>query len=353
MKRIIFKLALIVQILSTIVWTNQRALDTWSNYQGWSLWQSNTSCTFLNSMCTTLSSSTLANESFDYDNESKYWNNGSSKSISLSKVSGGIINLYQNSKFNITSHPTCFWNITTSISSPVTIQVNRSVSNYEDISISIYDGSTLKNTIQNNLSNWKDSSTSISVQETNLIVVKVKRLNSNSKYTIEISQNSSTSKYTFPLITLLLFLFFVLITIVGWTVWFIFVIMYLLNKSRINPQEVPSREIRTLHINKALSAMKSGKYRDIIIRFEEEKWVICLENFTSDSQIHLINECSHYFHSDCLSAWFHSMRLSQQLKCPLCSRPVSHERKSESPNPVVPMNREAMDEYTSQLNLNG
>ena len=120
-----------------------RELATWSGYSSWSQWQIDSSCTFLNSTWTTQSSSTLTTDTFDYANESKYWNNGSSKNITLSKISGSILTLYQNSKFDIAAYSTCFWSILTNTGIPFSIQVSRSTSNFEDIDVSAYDSKSI------------------------------------------------------------------------------------------------------------------------------------------------------------------------------------------------------------------
>ena len=187
------------------------------------------------------------------------------------------------------------------------------------------------------------------------IVVKVKRLNSRSNYTVTVSQQTS-SKSGLSTILLVFLLVSAVIAIIGWIGWFIVLIIFFWSKRSSNQNQSQdqnwNRNNRVEQINKALALMKSGNYSNFRIRFEEQSWVICLENFTSESNIHLINECSHYFHSQCLSTWFHSIRLGLPLKCPLCSCEVSHVSKPLVPsNSLAHLNREVMNEYTSQINL--
>ena len=137
-KLIIFYMLFYFQKANLFSKRTSRELATWSGYSSWSQWQIDSSWTFLNSVWTTQSSSTLATDTFDYANESKYWNNGSSKNITLSKVSGGTLILSQNSQFDIAAHSTCFWSIVTSDSVPVKIETSRGTSNYEDIDVSAY-----------------------------------------------------------------------------------------------------------------------------------------------------------------------------------------------------------------------
>ena len=139
-------------LLAMVVWSTrgehfeQRNLDYCAGYLGCHSCKKDSQWIFLNSACLDISSSTLNAYIFDYANESKYCNNGSSKSIDLRNATSNTLNLYQNSKFSITTHSTCFWNITAGSSDTISIQVNRSASNYEDINIDIYDSKSILTT---------------------------------------------------------------------------------------------------------------------------------------------------------------------------------------------------------------
>ena len=199
--------------------------------------------------------------------------------------------------------------------------------------------------ILSNFSNWKDKSISIILENVSFIVVKVKRLSSRSSYTVTVSQLTS-SKTVLSTVLLVFLLVSAVIAVIGWIGWFIVLIIFLWSKRSSSQNQSHDQ------INKALALMKSGKYSNFRIRFKEQSWVICLENFTSESNIHLVNECSHYFHSQCLSTWLHSIRLGLPLKCSLCSWEVSHISKPSVPsNSLAHLNREVMNEYTSQINL--
>ena len=208
--------------------------------------------------------------------------------------------------------------------------------------------------ILSNFSNWKDKSISIILDNVSFIVVKVKRLSSRSNYTVTVFQQTS-SKTGLSTVLLVFLLVSAVIAVIGWIGWFIVLIIFFFwskKSSNQNHDQNRNRNNRVEQINKALALMKSGRYSNFRIRFEEQSWVICLENFTSESNIHLVNECSHYFHSQCLSTWFHSIRLGLPLKCPLCSCGVSHVSKPSVPsNSLAHLNREVMNEYTSQINL--
>ena len=203
--------------------------------------------------------------------------------------------------------------------------------------------------ILSNFSNWKDKSVLIILQNVSFIVVKVKRLSPFSNYTVTVSQQTS-SKSGLSTILLVILLVSAVIAVIGWIGWFIVIIIFFFNKRSSNQNQAQNRNNRVEQINKALTLMKSGSYSNFRIRFEEQNWVIWLENFTSESNIHLINECSHYFHSQCLSTWLHSIRLGLPLKCPLCSCEVSHVSKPPAPsNSFAHLNREVTNEYTSQI----
>ena len=191
------------------------------------------------------------------------------------------------------------------------------------------------------------------MQDVSLIVIKAKRLNSNSNYSITVSLQSSSNISTFPLIAFLLLLIFALVGILGWAGWFIIILVHWLHKNRVVHNGIHEQNKRNEDIKNALSSMKSGKLGEFRIRFEETKCVICLEIFDSSSDIHIINECSHYFHSDWLHSWFKNIRLNLKLKWPLCLQTISHRLKftRHSDISIYSQNRAILNEYTSQMEL--
>lgn len=58
------------------------------------------------------------------------------------------------------------------------------------------------------------------------------------------------------------------------------------------------------------------KYNDKI--HTEKECPICLEEFKQDESIVLL-PCLHYFHEDCLNAWF---KKSTNIECPLCKKKI-------------------------------
>ena len=235
----------------------------------------------------------------------------------------------------------------------VSIQVNRSVSNYEDVYIEVYDtNSTMKPYNSKSLSNWTDGSTIITVQNISLIVIKAKRLNLNSNYSVTVSQPSPNKKSGFPLIAFLLLLIFGMIAILAWAGWLVIIILHWLHKRKIRYID-DDKNKRNEEIIKALSSMKSGKLGNFTARFDEPKCVICLENFDKNSDVHIINECFHYFHTNWLQNWFKNIRLSMKLKWPLCQSIITHNSKLIHNNLVTDrsQNREVLEEYSSQIGL--
>ena len=69
-------------------------------------------------------------------------------------------------------------------------------------------------------------------------------------------------------------------------------------------------------IKKTMETMKSGYYFDVHLQFSEITWVIWLENFKKDSNVHIINEWLHWFHSNWLFEWYENIDFNKDLRWP-------------------------------------
>lgn len=49
-------------------------------------------------------------------------------------------------------------------------------------------------------------------------------------------------------------------------------------------------------------------------KFNDIECIICLELFTKNDNISIINKCGHYYHAKCLDLWF-----KRKESCPLCN----------------------------------
>ena len=101
--------------------------------------------------------------------------------------------------------------------------------------------------------------------------------------------------------------------------------------------------------------MRQGKYWNFKSRYQEENWSICLELFDDNSEVMLINECSHTFHSKWLEDWFWNIKIEQDLKWPLCWTVVSPLFKRMQSNLLptdLSMVREINEQDESKNELN-
>ena len=173
---------------------SNRFLPSWSSYSSWNSCNNDYYWTFLNNSCVSTSSSTVASDSYSFNTESAYCSSYvSSGVIYLNSTGSNFLYLYQLSGASISEHPTCYWRIMNPSLTPIYLKFQKPVLNYEDIYVlysynSIYYYLTTKD-----LTNWSDSTTSISLTNVSSLYIKVKRLNTNSNYIIYVSTKSTTT----------------------------------------------------------------------------------------------------------------------------------------------------------------
>ena len=47
-----------------------------------------------------------------------------------------------------------------------------------------------------------------------------------------------------------------------------------------------------------------------------KEWLICLNLFEDLENVHILNDCQHMFHSECLKNWYLMLTTSTSLACP-------------------------------------
>jgi len=92
--------------------------------------------------------------------------------------------------------------------------------------------------------------------------------------------------------------------------------------------------------------MRSGKFSQMNLKYEEDACVIWLENFVYDSEVHITNECSHVFHSKWINTWFYNIHWNCNLTCPHWTSAI----KPDSPKPEL--NTIHASDICSQSHLN-
>ena len=112
----------------------RRSLSSCSSYASCSSCQNDSLWTYLNEACASSSSSTVAGDAYSFSTENAYWSSYTSSGyIYLNSSGSNSLSLYQLSGTSLASHPTCYWRIINSYNLQMTVQIQRSSTNYEDI----------------------------------------------------------------------------------------------------------------------------------------------------------------------------------------------------------------------------
>ena len=104
------------------------------------------------------------------------------------------LSLYQLSGTSLASHPTCYWRIINSYNLQMTVQIQRSSMNYEDIYVLYSYNNSYYYMMNKYLANCSNSITSLIYTNVTSLYIKAKRLSTNSNYVIIVSSSDSLIK---------------------------------------------------------------------------------------------------------------------------------------------------------------
>ena len=237
------------------------------------------------------------------------------------------LSLYATGQYSL--HPSCEWSFKTNTSGQMNLKFERSTTFSEDIYLKVQSDSGFSEYLAKDFSNWETGVTSITIKDANLITLRVKRLSDSSNYRASVSYSDSQSMSSQFLV--ILFTTLISLLVIGLGAALIFSVIYWRYREYkrnqrfleiLNAEEIQQRDMqREKEIEQTLEKMTSGTYGDTKIEYEQTKCVICLSEFTSDSQILITNECHHVFHDSWLKSWYCRISSSKPLTCPHCLAP--------------------------------
>ena len=148
------------------------------------------------------------------------------------------------------------------------------------------------------------------------VLIKVKRLSSNSNYTVTVSNISTTTEFLWGIMVGIGAIVFVLTIIAIITV--VVLIVVLKRKKASKYKELPqNKEKISKYVENTLSIMSSGLFKHWNSGNHQDSCVIWLESFTENDLIHITNEWNHLFHSNWLKTWYLNSA-PNKLLCPIC-----------------------------------
>ena len=229
----------------------------------------------------------------------------------------------------------CEWKFVMEAFDNIKITIKKNPANYENLYIY---GMTLngsKYLYLDDLSIWEDDNIEIEFKKIKYLSIRTDKLSSTSSYSIlvervYVSEDIMTSIFVSIILGIVMFIFA--------TVTFILLFLSCKQWLRERRMRIESQNARRRFadnkiqwIDDTMASMTHGVYINLVQKFKQENWVICLEDFQNDSEIWITKECSHTFHSSCLREWYMTIQADNELSCPHCktiNEPTKERRKS-------------------------
>lgn len=290
----------------------KRDLSAWSTYSGTDcgLCSAESACTIYDGNCASFDETSLTSLTFIQSTEYSYCSGVEPNGyIDLSKMTDSKLTLTHQNGAAVGSHDLCVWKIVPQKDIELAIDITRDMNIYEDMRIEISTKSGVKTYTAKDLANCDGTTGKIRITDAYFLKVKIQILSNSYNYSITVSQEKSEDLYIPDWVVLLLCLITLVFTLVLWGV-----LIYCCYKKL---KEDRKRNIHTeAYKNKLLSKMKQGTFSDMKINFGQDSWVIWLEAFEGDNKVHIVNQCDHVFHSDCIKQWFQNIKHGVKIQCP-------------------------------------
>ncbi|CAI2363714.1 unnamed protein product [Moneuplotes crassus] len=327
----------------------QREVDTWedilarnleiyipppdqecSSHKTCNLCYEDSSCTYIAGACSSDLMNELWDEDYDQEVAAGYCQSAIEQgSIVLEDITGQTIEMKTLDGATSTNNSICEWVLEMNSDKTVNLEIERSSEIYEEILLEYEKLSGEKIEMTNkDLYQCGDGAYVSELTEIKSFKIRVQILNDSSAYTILLSQTGID--YSYPAvftrnkalvgyISVMLMILFMLLV-----VSLIVFSFFKDNSCFKNSQQKYHDMLRNtdkrnkVQIDRVMDSMVSGEFRAIRIKFVDKHCAICFEEFRGMHQVHLVNECLHLFHTECLYNWYLTIARTRKLACPQC-----------------------------------
>ena len=303
--------------------TFKRDLSVWSNFSSCQEWNDDSDCNFLNSTWKDYDKVSIATQTFVKAHEHEYWNGLSADKdfIDISEKDFSI-DLYAHPNTTSTHHPLWEWRVRLSESFETKIEITRDAAFYEEFYAYSDAGGLWSPIYSKELANCDNVKFSMTLNNAGYIKFVALKLNDASNYNVKVSQ----PYFNMLLVIIVVSAVSALIISIAW-VCFILTIVWTIKRmrhARVHSNGfIPPDSKRKEYIKKWLHNMAWEKYSKLNVKYDQTSWIICLNDYEQDEEVHITNECSHVFHYKWLDQWFHNISSRSDLKWPLWSTVIT------------------------------
>lgn len=300
-----------------------RTLVDCSSYTDWGSCDNQSSWAYMNGEWVVNPGMSIKNAPYVQSTQWRYWGSSVSQgTINLDSISSKSVNLFHKDEATPgTSTSLCEWRFDFDDYKDVEFHINRDVEIYEDVYLYAMTKRGIYEFTSKELSNCKNTDFYIMLNDLMYLSVRVDKLNQASTYSINVYEIINDPLPVSVIIIAVVLGIAVSAFLMIWLALIVAGVCHWLKKRRLRQVQQKQKELILLsekHITDTLNAMKHGKFNEIDNPYQIDTWAIWLENFEPCSSVHITNEWSHMYHSQCLKEWYDNIKPNQDLTCPSC-----------------------------------
>jgi len=300
----------------------KRDLALWNSYATCSDCKNDKTCTFLNGDCINDTGNSISSESYNQETEYKYWANAISDGIiKLFNIDNMSLDLYALSGASKDNHSLWEWKIYPYNNIDMYIELERDSNNYEDIYVYTIEDKENKEYTSKDFSSCSSNTIKMKFSPTSFVRIRAKILSDLSNYRMRVYHINDNTKITLIGIVLIICssfcICFLLACFSCFVIWQYKSYMKMRTDRRLRRENYLKRlNSKGQRITDTMKHMKNDIFKNIDTKYNQDSWVICLEKFEEEWNVHVTNECLHVFHSKCLHEWYDNMPVLKDLCCP-------------------------------------
>ena len=206
------------------------------------------------------------------------------------------------------------------LTNKLTLTVTRDSRSYEEFLMVMNNGVDSVTFNTKEFTNCGSNTVEIELEEILNFVIRARKVNENSNYTINVYQRQVK-----PNVLLLIILFSIVLVMILITILVSIIICW--SKKKKQQSDIPIPDILAPNINapnvqndselrnelilKCLNNMRKDEFKNTRAKFNQNNCIICIKDYDPDSEVCITNEWNHVFHTTCIKGWFENIRFNK------------------------------------------
>ena len=273
----------------------------------WEEWNLSDQCEYINHECIDEISSSILDMQYDQQTEYIYWQNAIEYGTLIADdFKNGAIEFRHSPESSSQSHALWEWQVMLNSNKKTSVTINMNKSRHELLMLQHDASFGVQTYFTKDLSQWDSETFTESFQDIRYIRIRSLIYNDQSDVIITLKQHETEDINNLKPVGIVVCI--LCIVFLAMLLWIVTTYRWVHSSRHYNNLDtVNEKPLNLEYILQILDNMKTGKFADFDIQYDQNNWAVWMEKFKPDWWVVITNECGHVFHRPCLKRWFRSI----------------------------------------------